>query len=369
MKAIRTDSRTKRHDEAPYSSLLIFSLSTFLTFAQNDCQFDATIRPPNCNNENGRIAINPVRGMPPYEFKWSENTSTKNSATARKLSSGIYGVTISDAAACVQTDTFILQQAERPVITGAVLPFACDAQTGGLRIDVVDVDSSATYYYSVNGLTYHFSNIFNNIQPGSHTLYAKTDNSCIDSTKLFVPFPEALTVDLGDDQIVSLGDSVELGIYSVGDQLLKLRWSPSAGLSCTDCPQPTVKITDTQTFTLMVTDSMGCTATDKIQIFVQKDRNVYVPTAFSPNADGINDHFVLFTGEGVTELRDLLIYGRWGNLLHAVKGSFPGNSVRFGWDGKISGQRVAAGTYVYQFITVFQDGAEELYQGTVRVVR
>lgn len=351
------------------SFLLIINLLSVVVFSQTDCQFTTTIKAPNCNNENGRIDITMLRGMPPYTFEWSENANTKNSSTAYNLSSGVYSITISDAAACVQIDTFSLIEASDFSITGQVLASECNARTGRLQIDILDGDSTSTYFYSINNLTYQFSNVFENLQPGSYTLYAKIDNACIDSTTLVIPFPDPLAVELGEDYIVSLGDSVMLDAYNYDNRFSSFAWSPVEGLSCADCPQPTVTITDTKTFTLTVTDSMGCTASDNVQIFVQKDRNIFIPNAFSPNTDGINDDFTIFSGEGVVELRDFVIYGRWGNLVHEINGTFPANDYRFSWDGKFKGRRVASGEYVYQFVAIFQDGAEELYQGIVKLVR
>lgn len=350
------------------SILLIISFLPLWGFAQTDCQFTADLKTPNCNNQNGRIDITMLTGMPPFIFEWSANANTKNSSTAYNLSSDTYSITVVDAASCVSIDTFQLNEPSDFSVVGQVLNGECDAQTSSLQIDILNADSSVTYFYSINNLTYQFSNVFENLQPGDYTLYAKIDNTCIDSTTLFVPFADPLTVELGEDYIVSLGDSVELDAYDYNERFAEFAWSPQVGLSCSDCPQPTVTITDTETFTLTVTDSLGCTASDKIQVFVQKDRNIYIPTAFSPNADGINDDFIIFSGEGVVELRDFTIYGRWGNLMHEVTGTFSPNDYRFSWDGKIAGRRAASGEYVYQFVAVFQDGAEELYQGVIKLV-
>jgi gliding motility-associated-like protein len=68
--------------------------------------------------------------------------------------------------------------------------------------------------------------------------------------------------------------------------------------------------------------------------------HLYIPSAFSPNGDGINDTFGV-KGEGIKNYH-LLVYNRWGELL------FESTNPKQQWDGKFDGQRVEQGTYVYQ---------------------
>ncbi|MFK7934985.1 MAG: gliding motility-associated C-terminal domain-containing protein [Saprospiraceae bacterium] len=348
--------------------LLLISWSALPLFAQVDCQFNAEITSANCKNQKGRIELTVVDGMPPFQYEWSDNADTKNSAIARGLNSDTYSVTILDAANCIFSDTFSVRQASDFSVSGELLPNKCDDNSGGVRLQVDNADSDVSYFYSINNLSYFFDNTFRNIQPGDYTLYAKTDNDCIDSTQFTIPKPEPISIELGEDYIVSLGDSLQL--YSYNDSLFaSFSWSPQEGLSCTDCATPMVNITSDTEFTLTVTDSLGCKASDAVRVLVQKDRNVYIPTVFSPNNDGVNDDFYIFAGEGVIELRDFVIYNRWGNLVHQVAGTFSPNDYRLAWDGKMHNRLVPAGEYVYQFTSVFSDAEEVLYQGIIKVMR
>ena len=73
--------------------------------------------------------------------------------------------------------------------------------------------------------------------------------------------------------------------------------------------------------------------------------NIYIPSAFSPNGDGINDTFGV-KGEGISSYR-MIIYDRWGEVL------FDSTNPRQQWDGKCKGRPAEQGTYVYQ---VFASG-------------
>ena len=66
---------------------------------------------------------------------------------------------------------------------------------------------------------------------------------------------------------------------------------------------------------------------------------VWIPNSFSPNSDGANDQFMIYT-TGITEL-EVLIFNRWGELMYQW------NSLTGSWDGKYKGQAVEEDVYVY----------------------
>jgi gliding motility-associated-like protein len=72
--------------------------------------------------------------------------------------------------------------------------------------------------------------------------------------------------------------------------------------------------------------------------------SVFVPNAFSPNGDGLNDTFGA-TGEGMVAY-NLQIFNRWGNLI------FESNDPKVQWDGKYNNSLSEAGIYVYQLHVV-----------------
>ncbi len=94
---------------------------------------------------------------------------------------------------------------------------------------------------------------------------------------------------------------------------------------------------------------------------------VQLPTAFSPNNDGVNDEFrVLYNSDCIILSQSLMLYDRWGKLL------FQSNNIDNGWDGSLNGQLLPLGVYVYfaQFEFETPDGIEKMHrQGNVTIVR
>lgn len=88
---------------------------------------------------------------------------------------------------------------------------------------------------------------------------------------------------------------------------------------------------------------------------------LYVPTAFTPNGDGLNEIFTSY-GEFADQF-DMSIYDRWGKLL------FRTQDINAGWDGKVNGKVVPEGVYIYRMKVVGYDGTELTRNGSITVLR
>ena len=64
-----------------------------------------------------------------------------------------------------------------------------------------------------------------------------------------------------------------------------------------------------------ITNEEGCSATDTTQILVNPAIPIYIPNAFSPNGDQINDEFTIYAGLAVERINTFQVYNRWGALL------------------------------------------------------
>ncbi len=163
----------------------------------------------------------------------------------------------------------------------------------------------------------------------------------------------------GSDLISCMGVGVQLSA-SGGQNYL---WSPPAGLSDPTVPNPVVNINATTTYTVVVTDSNGCTATDSATVVVSLvGKAIYiVPNAFTPNGDGKNDCFGIQHWGGV-ELEQFSIFNRWGQRVFFTKN--PSEC----WDGTFNGTRQDAGTFVYMIQAKTPCGDVSL-KGTVILIR
>ncbi|MBK6481761.1 MAG: PKD domain-containing protein [Chitinophagaceae bacterium] len=186
------------------------------------------------------------------------------------------------------------------------------------------------------------------------------DGICYSDTlqvKVFVSEPY---VTAGEDAAVLAGTSFQLnataspGLYS---------WTPSENLSCADCLNPIAKPLITTTYTVSVTDSSGCTASDEITLSVSCTIDaLYVPNAFTPDNNGHND--VLFVrSNGIIDITYFRIFDRWGKML------FESDEIESGWDGTFKGAAMPAGVYLYTLQASCGSNNPILKQGNVTLLR
>lgn len=138
-------------------------------------------------------------------------------------------------------------------------------------------------------------------------------------------------------------------------------WSPSTGLSCSNCANPSVTITGETTFYLTVTDANGCSSTDQVTIFMDDSFVFFVPNIFSPNGDNENDVFYV-RGQGFKSI-SINIFNRWGQKV------FESDDVNNGWDGTFNGQEMNTGVFVYYINLELFNGEKIQKQGNITLVR
>jgi gliding motility-associated-like protein len=99
----------------------------------------------------------------------------------------------------------------------------------------------------------------------------------------------------------------------------------------------------------------------KEEITLSEDSHLFLPTAFTPNGDGLND--VLYLHAQQVEQIDFKIFNEWGEII------FRSGSLDKGWDGTRSGEPVQADTYLCLIRLTFTDGSEFLLNSPVTVLR
>ncbi|MBI1769978.1 MAG: VCBS repeat-containing protein [Bacteroidetes bacterium] len=145
---------------------------------------------------------------------------------------------------------------------------------------------------------------------------------------------------LADTQYqIAKGGSVQLSA-SGGDSY---NWSPSETLNDATISSPTASPSSTTEYTVVATDTIGCTASAKIVVEVMESG--FIPTLFTPNGDGKNDELRIFGLSTASNFR-FTIYNREGNVM------FDTNDVvaatHRGWSGISNGQSQPSGTYYWK---------------------
>jgi|GEM_PF-6447793 len=208
---------------------------------------------------------------------------------------------------------------------------------------------------------------------GDYEVEAITDEGCsiIRSFHIEVYEPISVTISDGADTLEMLaGSSLPLSL-SIGTayEPYTIGWNAAPGLSCTTCADPMASPLSTQVYTATITGTMsGCTSTDNVVIKV-KDTSCrpLIPTAFSPNGDGINDDFRIFMNEDcLYDKISLAIYNRWGKKILTREDFQSGDAL---WDGSQGSNKADVAVYVYQLSIILLTGETTVHKGNITVVR
>ena len=167
-----------------------------------------------------------------------------------------------------------------------------------------------------------------------------------------------------DDTILFLGESTHL--HATHIEGARYQWSHPNTLDRSTSPDPIATPTDTLTiYTLTVTDSLGCTWQGQLPIrctnVICGRPNVFIPNAFSPNGDGINDR-LCFRGDFITSFY-IAIYTRWGEKVYET------HDIHDCWDGRYNDNWCMPGVYTYTCTIQCEAGQHNQLKGDITIIR
>lgn len=171
-----------------------------------------------------------------------------------------------------------------------------------------------------------------------------------------------LQLNAGADQVISYGDTIVLN-PQISGSFTDLLWEPPDFLSDPRILNPVSIPLQNITYKLTLTDQNGCKTSDSLRIIISQEHSIFVPDAFSPNADGINDTFRPFTKDNQYQLQSMRIHDRWGNQILDCK------AADCSWDGKFRGIELQPGIYVYALEFISPTNEKININGEVVLVR
>ncbi len=275
----------------------------------------------NCNNANGSARAVVNSGKPPYRYRWNSSPMQTNSILFG-VHTGTYNVTVTDSIGCEVVSEVTIPHIS-PNSTFTISPDTCYKGVGSISVVVSGGFPPYTYLWN-NPLGYSLSRN-DTLHSGSYiinvsdTVCTVTDTIVITSTPSpimdFTASPNPLYISSGICNFNSINNEAVWWFWDFGDD------------SYSNISNASHKYNEigTYTVTLVAYDRNGCTDTTIKTIVVKDLTEIYIPNAFSPDGDLINDIF-LPKGINVTEF-EMQIFNRWGGLI------FQTNDVLKGWDG------------------------------------
>jgi gliding motility-associated-like protein len=313
-----------------------------------------------------------------YTYSWTELENgvpiVGSNRNLQVTQIGLYELlVVNNQTGCRQTDQVRVTRNEN-VIRNVELDSnnpRCHGDVNG-RIVVSRIDGgTAPYTYKINSSDMP-GGIAGSLGPGQYRILVEDANGCTFEISTTLTNPDRIFVDAGPDLLLEYGDTVRIiPTTNVLDiNIASITWSEGDLVICDGCPSLEL-FTEPQlanVYRITIEDIFGCVATDIMRINLKRSRNVFVPSAFTPDLNGLNDKFTVFAGPDVINIKALTVFDRWGNKIYVAE-NLPPSDPSQGWDGTFQGQEMDPAVFVYVAEVVFIDGEIFQYIGDVALIK
>lgn len=316
-----------------------------------------TLVDPQCGNSNGTLTISASGGSGSISYSLNGvDFKTDNQFT--NLAGGTYTVTVRDQDQCAVSKSVLLKKTVNLQLNQVdVFATTCGRSNG--RITANSKEGNGRISYSIDGLTYQFSNTFDSLSSGVYTLSIQDEAGCRDTKSVSIDSSEGPTIAHIDAKPPTCGMADgQINITAIGARKLSYRLNGMAYQNDSSFDQLPVGHYD-----VSVKDDLGCIVQQPVTLGQPCEDAIYLPDAFTPNQDGINEGWVIFFPFASLQLDELTIFNRWGEVIfystpHVI------NSGDLLWNGMYKDQW-QVGIYTYQLKIRLPNGKSHTYRGTV----
>ena len=318
-----------------------------------------SIQNTTCGQSNGAIFITGISGGNfPYSYLWN---SGQTSDDIVGITAGNYTLTVTDNLNCVWNLNFTVPDVVTLPVSRQQVNEKCEQANGSATVTVLNGVPPFNFVWST--VPPQTTATATGLSQGIYSVTV-TDAAGCNSTIIF----NILNV----DDVFNGSVSVDPTFPQAGENFsVTLNNDPNWLLNQSNWPDGSVSTQFSNILNMpeygifqgsfWVTSLNNCTDTIEYSVFVKDSMTLYVPNAFTPNGDGINDVFKALGT--LVKTFQLLIFDRWGNLIYESE------SLGRGWDGFYKGEKVMNGVYVWKiYATDFYD-LEHILIGHVSVIR
>ncbi len=322
---------------------------------QLDCNIPDVILDGSASNGGARL-----------RYEWAASNgfqfTNPNLPSVNVNQPGVYALLVTNLDnGCFAVDSVVVtDDSDYPTDVQAQLvdPLCLDDKNGKIIVEQV-TGGTPPFVYSLNGAPFEPTDHFDGLAAGEYRLTVEDVAGCRYQTKFLLKDGMTLRVDLGYDALSVTPPktiSLEPVVNVPRRDIVAMRWEANeeAFDTCV-CWKKVVEPVKNSYYELTVINNLGCQASDSFLVTLDSTANIYIPTAFSPNNDGYNDVFMIYTGAENLQVKFLRIFDRWGNQVFEAT-DFYTNDPNFGWDGTSKGKKQNADVYVFVTeIVIFGD--------------
>ncbi len=306
---------------------------------------------------DGSITVATTVGTAPFTYTW-DNGGSGSPLTG--LNPGTYIVTVTDANNCTGTNTFTVNPAILlELILDSIKDVTCFAGSDGIIATHAQGGAPGYTYFWSNGSA---AGTATGLKAGAYDLTMSDANNCVIDTSFTVVEPQQIVVIAPDTTGAVFGGTGNLDVtVTPATGTYSYVWTPKAGLNCDTCAAPVASPVRTTDYNVVVTNEVGCTSELDFTYVVDASKLLYIPNLFTPNGDGKNDFWCIYSYGVIT--MDLKIFNRIGEKV------FESTDINTCWDGFYNGVRSLPGVYVYYVKISYADETWTQRQGSITIYR
>jgi len=191
-----------------------------------------------------------------------------------------------------------------------------------------------------------------------YVISAQTPLGCTGTDSIYIKSRTPMDLEnVTPDTVIRYGNSLQLHAEGAENYV----WVPTSYLNDPNISDPVSQPEEPVVYTLYAANFWGCRDTATVKVAINYDMSEYIPNAFSPNGDGLNDEFKVFSVR-YQKLLEFRVFNRWGQEV------FSTTSNTKGWDGTVKGVTQEMGIYHYVIRISIPDGRVITYKGDVTLV-
>ena len=314
--------------------------------------------------EGNRTMLRTYASMAGGQFQWQPGDQNTPIVMVAPQNTTVYKVSYSVPGCLTVYDSVRVGVSHPPSISLQPVVSCYGMHTGAI---VPDIQPQGRYDYAwSDGNT---DAIDSNLAPGSYTLTVSVGGQCSATATAMVTETDTVAlVAEANGRSVKEGNQIQLmsAIKGCSDSLISSYvWNSNSWLNCTGCPAPVLQAAagDTAgTFSLTVTyGANNCKVTSSGSITIIAIPGLVLPSAFSPNGDGVNDIYTA-EGKGIVTFH-MTIYSRWGEQVYS------GDDLHSGWDGMVKGAPGVAEAYQVYVDAQMNDGSSMHKEQAIMLMR
>jgi gliding motility-associated-like protein len=313
---------------------------------------------PHCGQADGTITISAFGGTGSLSYSLN-GVDFKSDNQFTNLTGGAYTITVKDQDQCAVSKSTSLKNTVSLTINQIEnIATTCGKSNGRIRVNSQTGNGRITY--SIDGLNYQVYNAFDSLAAGTYIVYVQDETGCREMQSVFIGKSEGTTITHIRAVTATCGAAdgqISITATGQGNLSYSLNEKPyQRDSSFTQLP--------IGNYAVSVKDEQNCIVEQRVSLGEPCENAIYLPDAFTPNQDGINDSWTIYFPFTNLKLDELTIFNRWGEIIYHSDSHMltSGDSL---WNGMYKDQR-QAGIYTYLLKVQFSPGSKiYIYQGTV----